>query len=586
MLCKTCHNQFDPEAVLKETLAKTHGEIFWVCIFANDIGAPPKPGNDKKYHLTVGDIRKMDVKGIPVRYFHCSDPVGRVLFGWHIHWVGGTTFACACVATINEASFRAGAPVLLTVACQSSLGTINCVPDEISITQLGARDGTVGVFCQRESLREVLTRFRFFTQSGTKPIKRHCHRASGFLGSSMDSSPTTMASDAPARVSETGNCAPEVVDGEQVPKSEESSIAPEGNNAIGNMSEIADIAQQVTNIRKTLEDQADALNMTRGLLEEAALKSLAELKASEASGERKVRKDIEHMLREGVIRDIDNPDQPNVPHADAVHTLVKYNIESFPNVLAKSFRDAVEVALGETTPSSASPSKSNETGVEEIGPSIGTNLVAVRATALRVRALNEERGNISPVPGHQSQRLSSLQQTQQTQGSKKRQSPSLQMIHEALSQRLAPGRKRDRDSSQHLPAYTMGHKQPEENAVESKIRKIIEDTIHDQIQHWKQLQPPSREEDKEQRVLMDEFRRFLDQRAMQQRNELPAQPHSSPTSTPSPPATLNQSQVQVSAQTQPVQNASAPVRASGMSLHGPSPDEDPNVTLKDLGIFY
>ena len=586
MLCKTCHSQFDPEAVLKETLAKTHDEIFWVCIFANDIGAPPKPGNDKKYHLTVSDTRKMDVKGIPVRYFHCSDPVGRVLFGWHIHWVGGTTFACACVATINEASFRAGAPVLLTVACQSSLGTINCVPDEISITQLGARDDTVGVFCHRESLREVLTRFRFFTQSGTKPIKRHCHRASGFLGSSMDSSPTTMTSDAPARVSETGTCTPEVVDAEQVPKSEESSIAPEGNNAIGKMSEIEDIAQQVTQIRKTLEDQADALNMTRGLLEEAALKSLAELKASEASGERKVRKDIEHMLREGVIRDIDNPNQPNVPHADAVHTLVKYNIESFPNVLAKSFRDAVEVALGETTPSSASPLTSNETGVEEIGPSIGTSLVSVRATALRARALNNDRGNISPVPGHQSQRLSSLQQTQQTQGSKKRQSPSLQMIHEALSQRLVPGRKRDRDSSQHLPAYTMGHKQREEDAIESKIRKVIEDTIHDKIQHWKQLQPPSREEDKEQRVLMDEFRKFLDERAMQQRNELPAQPHLSPTSTPNPPTTLNQAQVQVPAQTQPVQNARAPVRASGMSLHGTSPEEDTNVTLKDLGIFY
>jgi len=586
MLCKTCHSQFDPEAVLKETLAKTHDEIFWVCIFANDIGAPPKLGSDKKYHLTVGDIRRMDVKGIPVRYFHCSDPVGRVLFGWHIHWVGSTTFACACVATINEASFRAGAPVLLTVACQSSLGTVNCVPDEISITQLGARDDTVGVFCHRESLREVLTRFRFFTQSGTKPIKRLCDRASGFLGSSMASSPTTMASDAPVRVSETGNCAPEVVGAEQVPKTEESSIAPEGNDAIGKMSEIEDIAQQVTQIRKTLEDQADALNMTRGLLEEAALKSLAELKASEASGERKVRKDIEHMLREGVIRDIDNPDQPNVPHADAVHTLVKYNIESFPNVLAKSFRDAVEVALGETTPSSASPSKSKETGDEEIGPSIGTSLVSVRATALRARALNEERGNISPVPGHQSPRLSTLQQTQQTQSSKKRQSPSLQMIHEALSQRLVPGRKRDRDSSQHLPAYTMGHKQREENAIESKIRKVVEDTIHDEIQHWKQLQPPSREEDKEQRVLMDEFRRFLDQRAMQQRNGLPAQPHSSPTSTPSPPVTLNQAQVQVPLQTQPAQNAHAPVRASGLSVQGTSLEEDTNVTLKDLGIFY
>ena len=585
MLCKTCHSQFDPEAVLKETLAKTHDEIFWVCIFANDIGAPPKLGSDKKYHLTVGDIRKMDVKGIPVRYFHCSDPVGRVLFGWHIHWVGRTTFACACVATINEASFKAGAPVLLTVACQSSLGTVNCVPDEISITQLGARDDTVGVFCHRESLRDVLTRFRFFTQSGTKPIKRHCHRASGFLGSSMNSSTTTMASDAPARVSETGNCAPEVVGAEQVPKTEESSIAPEGNDAIGKMSEIEDIAQQVTQIRKTLEDQADALNMTRGLLEEAALKSLAELKASEASGERKVRKDIEHMLREGVIRDIDNPDQPNVPHADAVHTLVKYNIESFPNVLAKSFRDAVEVALGETTPSSAS-SKSNETGDEEIGPSIGTSLVSVRATALRARALNEERGNISPVPEHQSPRLSTLQQTPQAQVSRKRQSPSLQMIHQALSQRLVPGRKRDRDSSQHLPAYTMGLKQREENEIESKIRKVIKDTIHDEIQHWKQLQPPSREEDKEQRVLMDEFRRFLEQRPIQRGNELPAQPHSSPTPTPTQPATLNQAQVQVPPQTQPAQNAHAPVRASGMSLHGTSLEEDTNVTLKDLGIFY
>ena len=160
------------------------------------------------------------------------------------------------------------------------------------------------------------------------------------------------------------------------------------------------------------------------------------------------------------------------------------------------------------------------------------------------------------------------------------------MIHQALSQRLVPGRKRDRDSSQHLPAYTMGLKQREENAIESKIRKVIKDTIHDEIQYWKQLQPPSREEDKEQRVLMDEFRRFLEQRPIQQSNELPAQPHSSPTPTPTPPATLDQAQVQVPPQTQPAQNAHAPVRASGMSLHGTSLEEDTNVTLKDLGIFY
>ena len=75
---------------------------------------------------------------------------------------------------------------------------------------------------------------------------------------------------------------------------------------------------------------------------------------------------------------------------------------------------------------------------------------------------------------------------------------------------------------------------------------------------------------------------------MQQRNELPAQPHSSPTSTPNPPTTLNQAraEVQVPPETQPVQNARAPVRASGISLHGTSPEEDTNVTLKDLGIFY
>lgn len=591
MHCKTCHSHFDPEVVLEKALSGNNDDIFWVCIFANDIGAPPKPGSDETYHLTDDAVRKMNVTDIPVRYFHCSDPIGRVLFGWHIHWVGRRTYACACVATISKASFEAAASVLLTVACQSSLGTINNVPDEISITQIGARDDTVGVFCRRNSLRDLLTCFGFLTADGTEPIKRDHRRATGIQGSRMDSESTSTSSAVPTVASQSGSSAPARVDAEQMATTGAATVALEGNEAENGMSEIEGIVHQVTDIRRQLQEQAEVLNMTRGVLEETALKSLAELKASEASGERKVRKDIEHMIKEGVIRNIDKRDQPNVPHADAVHALVKYNIERFPGVLAKSFCDAVEGVLGPTaSPSSSSSSSSSESddadGDETI-PSIGTSLVAVRATALRARVANEERKGTS-VPDVPPQRASTLVPARQTP-SKRMQSPSLQVIHQALSQRLAPGRKRDRDPGPYLSAYSRDCREREENVSESKIRKIIRDTIQGELRQWGQVQQSSREED-EQRALFDDFRHFLEQRQLHQRNSTPTQLQTTPCPPAAPttaqtPAPAEQSPT-VSPPAQQTPNAQDTVRASGLSLQATSPEEDTNVNLKDLGIFY
>ena len=584
MLCKTCHDDFDPEVVLKEALSDCSDEIFWVAIFANDIGAPLKPGRDETYHLTVDAVHNMTVKDIPVRYFHCSDPIGRVLFGWHIHWDDKPTFACACVATISQASFKAGAPVLLTIACQSSLGTVNGVPDEISITQLGARDDTVGLFCRRDLLRDTLNRFHFFDTNVNEPIKQDCLRASGIEGAFMNSAPTSTTCSVPttAQSHSVTPAPPPAVNEERVGTAQPPCVAMDEHEHERKMSEIEDIAQQVRDIRETLKEQSEALNIIRGILEEGAVKSLTELRASEASAASKIRKDVERMMEEGVIRNLDNPDQPKVKDADAVQALVKYNMENFPTALAKSFRDAIEgIFEPPTLPShSADP---NPSDVEEIFPSIGSSLIAVRATALRAKTANDERGGITTTP-----EVPSIQQAQPM----KRKSSSLQMIHEALAQRLVPGSKRAGGPSPYLAGYSRERSSlVDENNDNSKMRKMVQETIQGEMQRLRSgsQQPPERDE---HYSLLREFLDFYQQREPQ--HQTPSQVHPA-VATTSIIGALPET-VPVIAQdsnapprgpsVQPVSSEQTTVRASGVSLQPITTEEPSNANLKELGIFY
>lgn len=560
MLCKTCHDEFDPEVTLQNALADARDDVFWVSIFANDIGAPPKHGSDKKYHLTAEAVREMSVKNIPVRYFHCSDPIGRVLFGWHIHWADRPTFACACLATIDSASFQAGAPVLLTVACQSSLGTVTGVPDEISITQLGARDDTVGVFCRRKTLRDVLTRFRFFSENVAEPIKRNCTRASKLCGSSMSGE---SPSDTPASTA---------VDAQGNGSTVEVPIDENEDEDEGKMAEIESIAKQVGAIQAQLNDQSQALNITRGILEEYAVKSLAELKASEASGAKKVRKDVERMIREGVIRQPDDPNQPKVGDAYAVQELVNYNMGNFQNALNESFVDAVNNILSPLTPPSSS-TESDASSPNVCG--IGNSLNAVRASAYRVITT---RGNTSSDLQVAPVRSAPLQ--------KKRQPSSLQKIHEVLAKRMDPTRKRQRFPDSMPRGYDRENTDHDEDVNYNKIRKMIQGTIQEEMERWAPRREFTLDRD-ERRDLFKGFCDFYEQRRREQEQSQSVPvvtPNAGPTQVPvsSIPQSSNphQQPPTVVSPAQPVPTEGDVVRASGVSL----PRE--KRTLKDLGIFY
>ena len=127
MFSKICHSDFDPEEALGTVLGDERHDIFWVCIFANDIGSQLQPGKDPTYHLTKKTVNEMSIEGIPVKYFYRSKPIGQVLFGWHIHWIDTQTFACACVATIRQTYFKARAPILEVKQFMSVI-RCTCVP--------------------------------------------------------------------------------------------------------------------------------------------------------------------------------------------------------------------------------------------------------------------------------------------------------------------------------------------------------------------------------------------------------------------------------------------------------------------------
>ena len=551
MFCKICHGDFDQEEALERVLGDERHEIFWVCIFANDIGLPLQPGKDPMYHLTKETVDKMSVEGIPVRYFHRSKPIGHVLFGWHIHWIDTQTFACACVATISPTYFKAGAPVLLTIACQSSLGTIAGVPDEISITQVGARDDTVGVFCQRNSLRQVLSRFQFFTANDVKAIKRDFVRASKFGTFDMTSLAETQSG---LPVTEQ----PIAVDGV------EAMVEKEGNDE-NRAEEMEKIAEQVQFIRGELDRQNESMDMLRGIMEEFSVKSLGELETSESPAASKIRKEVQNLVQRGVIRDPDNQDQPRVDDANALKELIKHNLHEFPNAVATSFRDDIINIL--------EPSKRPTESVQ----SIGTNLNAVRASAYKVKSQRDTSTQSVNSTGTEPVRGSTVASGRQ------REQSSLRKIREALAEKWVPvglKRKREHESS------PVRHEKDDDSESNSNICKMIKSVIEKELEQWG---PRHRfiKKKEEQQALYEDYVCFCEQREQQQQQQqqqLQGPPTTNnSTNVQSQPTTSNLSHPESSITQLPQearQNDQTVVRASGLQV-----PQDTS-SLQDLGIFY
>lgn len=587
LLCKLCHGEFDPDAVVERALTESDS-VFWVCIFANDIGAPPKPGSDTNLRLSTDTVKKWKIDGIPVRYGHTSDPIGRVLFGWHIHWDDKPTFACASLSTIKQASFQTAAPILLTVACQASLGTVNGVPDEISITLLGARDDTIGLFCSRDSLRELLTRFRFFAE----PIKQSCCRASNFGRSivkdmSTSTSPAGDPSQSQSCPSNAGHAAAPLLPSQQAQSTEDKA-------ADEHVLEVEEVARQVQELREKFENQAEAMNLIRGMMEEWSIKGVNEMKASEAPGASKIRRDLDRMVAAGIIRTPDDTSQPRVEDVDAIRSMMDFNMKQFPAALAKSFRDTIQNILEPTAVTPAS--EVNESGTNEPLPSIGTSLVAVRATALRAAA--------NVVSTSETVRASATAANRSNPAPRKHVT-SLQKIHQALAQKLTPGQRK----------YGPFASETSEEILRmnpTKFRKMIKETVHDAIQDCAVSHQQSIEEE-EKNSLFEAFRQFLancqqrppppspQQQQQQQQHSVPdLQPHSQtgshrkPTQPQGIPIVTSVSNPGTSALQEPTfsevstmhPKTQTTVRASGLSLPVPLSMESSNISLKDLNIFY
>lgn len=600
LLCKKCHGEFDPEAELSRVLSGNE-EVFWICIFANDIGAPPKPGRDKALHLEVETVSRWSIEDLPVRYGHTSEPIGRVLFGWHIHWDDKPTFACASLSTIKKVPFEAAAPFLLTAACQASLGTVNGVPDEISITILGARDDTVGLFCSRDGLRELLTRFKFFDAATVEPIKRNCCRASNFRRSLMDAmstATTPIVEQQPQPLPAMSTAVPTTVSSTPEPI-----LQAKGNEDEEPILKVEDLAQQICELREKFENQNETMDLIRGLMEEWSVKAVEELKATEAPGTTKIRNDLDRMVAAGIIRMPDDAKQPKVDDGEAIRRMVEFNMHQFPVTLAKSFRDTVQNILEPTEQSSSSdPVERRNDGTL---PSIGTSLVAVRATALRAIANRQANSTLR------------ASVTRPKLPPEKEMTP-LQQIHHALSKNLAPRRRR------HRPTTSNECDDDFNDMTPSKFQKLVRETVRDTMQDYTVTRKQkSREEMKEEEeeetksAFFEAFEQFLaskqrlqsqqpqqQQQQQQQHNLVPtAQPQVHPrqqhqqqqlqlqqirpdASTSNPIPSSSNTTVRVPEPTSQTLQPQSVVRASGLSIPTTPATESTTPTLADLNIFY
>ena len=600
LLCKKCHGEFDPEALLSRVLSGNE-EVFWICIFASDIGAPPKPKQDETYYLDAETVSRWSIEDLPVRYGHTSEPIGRVLFGWHIHWDDEPTFACASLSTIKKVPFEAGAPLLLTAACQASLGTVNGTPDEISITLRGARDDTVGLFCSRDGLRELLTRFKFFNAASVEPIKRNCCRASNFLRSLMDTASTATSSIEKRQLHPEPPAAMSTATPAPVPSNPAAILQAKGNEDEEPILRVEDLAQQICELRQKFENQNEAMDLIRGLMEEWSVKAVGELKASEAPGTSKIRSDLDRMVSAGIIRMPDDAKQPTVDNGEAIRRLVEFNMNQFPATMAKSFHDTIQTILEPTAQKSSSDPV--DCRKDDTLPSIGTSLVAVRATALRAMA-NKQANPTIPTSASRPKVPADKGMT------------PLQQIHHALSKNLAPRTRRYRPTARSEYDDDFNYMTP------SKFQKLVKETVQDTMQDYtviRKQQPREeiKEEEEAKSALFEAFRQFLastkQSESLQSQSQSQSQSQQQQNTAPTAQPQFHSHQQQQQQQPQQIQadasssntisNSSNPivrvpeptsqtlepqtvVRASGLSTPTTPATGSTPLTLADLKIFY
>jgi len=372
-----------------------------------------------------------------------------------------------------------------------------------------------------------------------------------------------------------------------------------GNEDEEHVLEVEDLAQQICELREKFENQTEAMDLIRGLMEEWSVKSVEELKAIEAPGADKIRSDIDRMVADGIIRIPDDAKQPKVDNGQALKKLVEFNLHQFPATVAKSFRDTVKNIL--EPPQQPPSSEPVECRNKEVLPSIGTSLVAVRATALRA-------SNVGKVDAPV--KASSTRQNL----APRRQATSLQRIHQALAENLAPTKRRHRLNTGREYGNDVDDMTP------TKLRRIIKETVQDAMQDYtlthQQKSRKETEEEEKKSALFEAFHHFLankqqsqsqqasqqqsQSRQQQQQQEHPTQPlvhkqqqqqqHEQQQRQIQPDAATSNSgpgpaHSMVHVRDPAAQTLQPPtvVRASGLSA---SATEDSVVTLADLNIFY
>lgn len=116
LLCKKCYGEFDLEVELLWVLLGNE-EVFWICIFVNDIGVLLKFGRDKVLYLEVEMVSWWLIEDFLVCYGYISEFIGCVLFGWYIYWDDKFIFVCVLFFIIKKVLFEVVVLFFLIVVC-------------------------------------------------------------------------------------------------------------------------------------------------------------------------------------------------------------------------------------------------------------------------------------------------------------------------------------------------------------------------------------------------------------------------------------------------------------------------------------
>lgn len=419
LLCELCHGNFSrPQEVVAKKVAEpdvTDTTTFWVCKVLDDIPtwaihASAEERADPLF-LSGEEVRSFDVDGLPVRYAHASDAIGKVLCGWHIHDDDSTLssssrFGVAVLAQMDEEVFSSLGDLFCLLGLEASLGTVTAggkgaKPDEVSTTLAGARKNTVGVFCRRESLSRWLKNYRFYSGGSGSPSylrssfnhkrlaaasKASSSRAVNFAGCSSLVPFTTgvaLAGMASEEESE-GNggfegdydSASATVTGSTANGDDDDDEAQEAERNI--LEAYETMKRRLVEMSNTEAENAKVLGAIRAMMEEMAKKNAMELMASETPVAQKVKADLENLRAAGYIRDIDDLDAPVVDHKEALKKLADFHVKEFPELMTQTVLEVVAKAWSDI------PGEEKQKEIHDRPSSFASDLVEKSASLVGV----------------------------------------------------------------------------------------------------------------------------------------------------------------------------------------------------------